>query len=268
VPTLIKIEFSSSSSKFFKEALRVAKRFPGFAKEGKNGPYSVEIETMDELLTEWQNFNQLHFLVSSWSKTKIYFKDNLVLRVGKRNDFFYSILEIYTCYKNYLKDPYKPIYCGSGDWSCKKLRAINRHIKKYAWGFEHYYKYGHFKNSQTWVIDKSQIKQILTDEATERCLEACPVFRVEDIDPLVATLPHEIHLEPENWEIGFEREYTEKGFVLVPKTISHVEKDYPEMVDTDAFNDPLFEIEIPDSLTNEEVDRIIDSYLNSKRTKQ
>jgi len=260
MPTLIKIEFQNSSSKFFKEALRVAKRFPGFAKEGKNGPYSVEIGTIDELMTEWKNFNHLHVLVSNWTKTKIYFMDNPVLRVGQRNDFFYYIQDIYYCYKNYLQDPYKPTYCSSGDWSCKKLRAINRHIKKYAWGFEHYYKYGHFMNSQTWIINKAQIKQILTDEAEERCLEACPVFRIGELDPLIATLPHEIHLDPENWEIGFEREYTEKGFVLVPKTISHVEKEYPEMVDMDAFDVHQSNIEIPENLTNAEADSLIDQF--------
>lgn len=257
MPTLIKLEFKRSSSKYFAEALRIAKRFSGFAKEGKSGPYSVEICSMDELLPQWQNFSELHMKVAHWAGTKVFFNDKRVIYTGNRNDFFYYLLDIKQCYKNYLTDPYKSLYCSEGDFGCSLFRSLNRRIIKFSRGYVNYYKHGHFKNSTTWAIDKDKIKQILTDEAEIRLLCACPAFKIDSIYPFIAMLPDEIKLDPENWEISYEREYTENGFALIPKSIFHIDKEYPEMIDTKAFGD---EISIPDNLTNEEANMLIEQY--------
>lgn len=263
MPPFLRLEFKKSSSKDFPIALRLAKHFTGFSREDKNGPYAVEIESMDELMPQWDDFAVLHYYTSKWTKTNIYFNGKLVNRIGKRNDFFYNIKDIHYCYRDYLSDAYKSIYCRSMEWNCIRLKAVNRRIKKYAWGHEHYYAYGRFKNSATWIVDKDRINQILSDEAEVKCMSACPAFRLEDIPPIVDTLPNEIKLDLDNWEIGYEQEYTENGFALVPTCIHHVEKEYPESIYEKAFGN---KIDIPDNLTNDIANEIIDFYTN-KATK-
>lgn len=251
----LEISFKKSRSKDFSLVLKHGREFDHF-KESID--FKLEIYSVEELFLKWDHFNIVHYYTRKWAGTTFSINDTIYLG----NEAFYALQEVKDCYKQYQQQAYdKQGFCDASEWGCHKLKAVVRFVDQ-SFG-PYWYDYGKFTNERTWKIDKRRIQNILTEEAKQKKLHFCPVFNEYKITSLLLRLPDSINVDGCKWQKTSKTEYREDGPVRVPVGIVHgPESEYQE--DIPEFFNEYPEFEIPENITNDEANRLIDLHLRHK----
>lgn len=261
---MIEIRFKKSTSKTYKDVMRHCRRFEGFTEGEMN---VLKIPDAESLFTQWKDFNRIFHSARRWVGFTVYFNETALVPYKVESDWFFSVQDIYNCYRHYKTSYDKEGYCNDGGcWGCKMLKSIERYIQPSFWPYNYWYKYGYFSDAVTWVVDKEKILRVLKEEASHKHLSFCPVFNEMVIEPFVESLPDRIHVDDKNWRIQYVTDYLEDGPVSIPSGIQHTEleqKLYPII-------DELVRQVLPPShededLTDDEANRLIDDYLKEQQ---
>ena len=257
---LLEIHFAKSTSKKFNEVIRYAKKFPNF-EEGN--PNVLRFERIDEIFTQWDDFNHLFHVVKTWSGTSVIYGTAPLTPYRKLSEWFYAIQELKYCY-NFQQTAYdKKAFCADGgDWSCKRLHSIARFLNQHFCVF--WYKYGHFKDKNTWVIEKNQIKIVLIEEAKQKRIDSCPAFNRDALFDQIDLLPDELIIDDIYWKVVYRQDWTANGPLNTPISIEHIPHDKYPISEESFFDEPIEEIK-PIRLTEDQMaNQRIDIYLREK----
>lgn len=247
------ISFKKSKSKDLKVVLNNASEFDHF-KESEG--FQIDVYSFDELLAKWENFNVVYHYSRKWSGTVLSINNQVYIG----NECFYYLQEIKDCYKQYKKSYDKQGFCNCADWGCHKIKSIGRFVDQ-SFG-PYWYDYGKFTNERTWKIDKRRILNILTEESSQKKLHFCPVFNEYKITSILLRLPDEINVDGHKWQKTTKVEYRGDGPVRVPVGIEHGSLNYESEI-PEFFNE-YPEFEIPENITNDEANRLIELHLRHK----
>ena len=259
---MIEIRFKKSTSRSYKEVMRHCRRFPNF-EEGD--PNVLHIPDADSLYSQWEDFNLIIHHVKRWAGCTVLFNGKPLAPYRVLSEWFYAIQELKYCYYTFYRETYdKSTYCNDGGcWGCKKLKSIERYILPSFWPHRYWYHYGHFVSENVWQINKEQIRAILVEEANQNRLDFCPAFNLSMIDNAIRKLPNTLYVDNVNWKIRYITDYLENGPVDIPDGIEHMELDREDVPKEEFSFTPKRENQ-PDSITDDEANRLIDEYNNRK----
>ncbi len=88
-------------------------------------------------------------------------------------------------------------------WGYSELKAVNRYLPATEVDWHkglYWFQVGAFSGSETWQIDKNQIRAILKQEAEDKLLHLCPSFDFTRTESIINRLPDAIELKDNvNW---------------------------------------------------------------------
>lgn len=262
---MIEIRFHKSTSKNYKEVLKHCRRFLDF-EEGE--PNVLRIPDAETLYSQWDDFNLIIHNAKRWSGCTVLYYNKPLIPYRVLSDWFYSIQSLKYCYFTfYKKTADKANYCNDGGvWGCKMLNSIERYILHSFWPRNYWYNYGRFVSENEWKINKEQIRAVLLEEAEHKCLNFCPAFTKQMIEPHLAKLPDRLTVDDVNWKIRYITDYLENGPVEIPNGVEHTDKEEYISKGEVLFDPPQREVDL-NNLSDEEANRIISEYLNRRKDK-
>lgn len=275
---MFKVTFTTSKSKLFKKAISVAKKLNYKIDDGK---YVVELSLL-EVFNKWEHINLLLHIVDKWKSFEISL-DNIICTTNKDyRTLFYAVQEIKNCYNNKKRDC---IDCNKEyELGCWRLKCIT--INPTYYSYKYWYKFGHFLDETTWIINKDELIAYLETEIKRNYTYLCPNFSLDKAKQIIETLPGHINAgNLEKWEILYRNEFTSDGIVKVPYSIEHIEPKeekeaspniYNEFkagdikninrIDPEDLQDLWWRLPKQKGLTEEEkTDLLIDEYLRRKK---
>lgn len=257
----ISIQFPVSRSKSYRDVIKNAKLFSDFSQN----PNILKITDIGEIFGRWDNFSFVIFNTTKWAGTNVFFCDKPLLPY--KNEFFYKLLDLKHCFKEYTNSFDKIGFCTESDWGCKRLKNLTRYFGSYAFFLTNpWYKYGRFIDENTWLIDKNKIYEVLTEEVSMKIVDSCPAFKVERIMDCINKLPNQIKID-ENWAIEYKTDFLEKGRIQIPSGIRHVTKEQNTQTDTGGrlivrIGNKESE---DDKLEDEDIDGLLDKLLEQRK---
>lgn len=230
---ILEIHFPFSRSKTYPDVMKHARLFSDFSEK----PNVLRITNPDELFGRWDAFSIVIFGTTKWAGTNVYFDGKPVLPY--KNDFFYKLLDIKHCYGQYKNCADKTGFCSAADWGCHRLKHIGRYFKLSAYYVKNpFYKFGYFKDSETWLIDKERILNVISEEARLGMINKCPAFNLDRVKKAIAELPDQIKIGG-NWEIDYKLGVGSNGILGIPESINFITNPEPEpQAPEDEFIDP------------------------------
>lgn len=217
----LEIHFPFSRSKSYPEVLKQARLFTDFREK----PNVLSISDIDELFGRWDSFSTVIFGATKWAGTNVYFDGRLV--IPYKNEFFYLLLDVKQCYKQYKQSTDKLGFCSGSDWGCYRLKQIGRYINVSNYYIRNpFYRYGYFKDNETWIIDKNRIFEIMAEEAKITMADNCPGFDMDRVNRAIAKLSDQIRIGG-NWEIEYKLDVDKKGLVGIPTNVNFVPNPEP-----------------------------------------
>ena len=226
---LIVLRFGPSPSKYFKKAVGIAQNYSRVTLT--NEPKTCRIEMYpDEFLKKEKYFWELQKIIKRWESSEFY--------LGKRKITPFKSLTtqlklVLNCAKGFT---HTNAYCQYTEhldgWSCKHLQKVKLHLMQdldLNNEEEYWYKFGEFKDIDTWVIDKRKIEGIVWAEIYGKRLQLCPFFSMVKVMDKIGNLPNEIDLYSNpSWEIESIRDFDNDEIVEKPIGIIPLEDDLTE----------------------------------------
>ena len=228
---MIKIQFGKSTSQNYSKALRLTKRFNDFQLiENGSTINSINLEN-EELITKFRILEELHQIIRGWTTTKMLF-DEREIHPWR---FFNQMGHIVECSLSYENSLDKEKHCNINNtqegWGCKFINETIKHLNYggyYSYNENYWYKFGLFKDEQTWLIDKNKIKERIDKEVLEKGISCCPYLNTIKLEKSINDLPSEIDLTSEFWEIIYKEDFFGTTIQKKPASIEHVSKEYKE----------------------------------------
>lgn len=274
---MLKISFATSSSKNFKQALSIAKKLNY---KIDNDSYIVEL-SLNEVFNKWEYINLLLHIVDKWKSFEISLDDVVCTTNKDYRALFYAIQEIKNCYNNKKRDCTD---CNKEyELGCWRLKSVT--INPTYYSYKYWYKFGHFLDETTWIIDKDELITYLETEVKRNYTYVCPSFSLDKAKQIIETLPGHLNVgNLEKWKILYQDKFTSDGIVKVPYSIEHIEPKEENQVhinkyryfapgdikniesyDPEDLQDLWWRLPSQRELTEEEkADLIIDEYLKRK----
>ena len=274
---LVVFIFEKSSSSNFTKVLNLCRKIGLFKKECEF--FLLEMNTND-IFTQWDTFNSIFHLIKKWSSFELKIDNDSFFDYKSKSDFFYSIQEIKTCYKNYKRNTYKNEYC-IRDFSCIWLKSISFS----GYSYKKWYSYGKWISDSIWKVNKDEIRNILTEESKVKHLCFCPIFELEKSLNVINSLPDEINISiDKNWKIVYKNGFKNGIYQTFPYSIEFQEYIEPivevkenEVKNENSFFDVIKQIdkyllfgrEISNKgkleLSDDEINKIIDEWVKNNR---
>jgi len=226
---IITLRFGPSPSKYFKKAVGIAQNFSRVTLTNAPKTYRVEMSP-DEFLKKEKYFWELQRIIKRWESSEFYLAKR---KITPFKSLTVSLKLVLTCAQGFT---HTNIYCQYTEhlesWSCKHLQKVKLHLMQeldiYN-GEEYWFKFGEFKDSDTWVINKQKIESIVWSEINEKHLQLCPFFSMVKVRDKIANLPDEIDLYSNpSWEIESIRDFENGEIVEKPIGIIPLEDDLTE----------------------------------------
>ena len=264
---MLKIVFTTSKSKRFKEALSLAKKLNCTIEESS---YVVELKLSD-VFNKWEYINSLLHIVDKWKGFEISYNDVVCTENKDYRVLFYAIQEIRSCYLRRLNIGAN---CeGKRKLGCWRLRSLAFDANEY--GSTYWYKFGYFTDERTWTIDKEALWEHIDEEIKRMHAQICPMFSDNDIKKTISQLPNNINVgNLDKWKILYHSRITGDGVTKIPYSIEHIREDErPTMQNqncrynsnTEDLEDMWWRLSKQKVLTeSEKADLLIDEYLKRK----
>jgi ATPase family associated with various cellular activities (AAA) len=203
----LKIRFGKSSSQNYQKALNNCKKFSDFKPISPEQSFN-EIElNREEFRQKFRQIDVLWVTIGNWKTSEILENKKPVTFEDLK-----SYIQALDCSEKYQKAVIQEEHCKlqykEKGWGCKFLEAIDLGLPKNSYDYDRYtywFQFGKFESDQEWVIDKEKICLALERETKLQNLNLCAIFKFENIEEILKTLPDKILLKGnENWEIDFE----------------------------------------------------------------
>jgi ATP-dependent 26S proteasome regulatory subunit len=108
-------------------------------------------------------------------------------------------------YEDVLKKEAATTNTEAEGWATSLLHSVSRYLPESFSDFHmriHWFQIGSFERPDLWVVDKTQIKAILEQEARDKYLFLCPSFRFREVEGIVDRLPDSIDISKnQNWSV-------------------------------------------------------------------
>lgn len=198
----IKIVFYKSSSKYYDSACLRCESIGTFSQDKNVNTLTVDIA---DIKKSTQQFFGIVDTVKNWSKTEFYIEDEQT--TAQKIE---SLLSIINCENNCSNCIAIDEHCYEDmGWGCKFIDSIALRQKSYysRYGKWSWYEIGHFKEDK-WIVDKTRILDLLTNEISSKYLSTCSYFSVERVKNAVAVLPDIIEVTDKD-ECKWEYKYRE-----------------------------------------------------------
>jgi ATP-dependent 26S proteasome regulatory subunit len=227
--SIIILKFGPSPSRYYKKALEIAQNF-GNTKFTEN-PKACTIEmSAHEFIKKQSLFLDLHKLIRNWNSSKFYLNDKILTPfklIPQKTKLVTFCAKSYSNYKDHCQ-----INEFIEGWGCIHLEKIKLHLMQepdIRNDEEYWYKFGKFKNKNTWQIDKSRIKSIINLEIDQKYLQFCPFFSVDKIEEKINALPYHIDLLNNlSWEIETIKDFENDEIAEKPIGLIHARDEIPE----------------------------------------
>ena len=206
---MYKLQFLENKSKYFANALEMAKEVGG---SFKNGVVTIEIT---DILNGYSQIRQIFSYIQNWKSVSATYKGKPV----HPYQFLLHVHWIGDCYDSRQKDK----NCGAG-WECIKVDNLRYHIPEtYYKSHKFWYQFGKWEGYK-WIIDKVRIYAVLMEYAESKGITTCPFFDETKLQKIVENLPS--YLVPDNvvFEMIYKEKYVEGEMVQVPYSIRHLER--------------------------------------------
>jgi len=241
---MLEIQFGKSTSKNYSQALRLTKKFENYQLIDDGFPLnSINLDNY-ELISKFQIIEELHQIINGWTTTKMLFDEGEIHPWR----FFNQMRQIVACSISYQNSFNKEMHCninGSQEgWGCKYINETIRHLNSnsyYSYDDNYWYKFGLFKDENTWIIDKNKIKERIDKEILEKGISCCPHFVKSKSDKIINELPNEIDLTSEYWEVIYKEDFFGTTIQRKPVSIEHVTKESKEERRSLSFGVSLFD---------------------------
>ncbi len=199
----MKIKFRKSTSKYFGEAVQIARQLPGYEchGEGREQLHSVDLRIDLHALDLWDDVWKLCWKVHNWKASQI------EVEGGEGNTLFglhHQVNEVRSCHQGRLDSELGDQYCSGKDapddeatcFGCRLTRGISRRLGEWEEKRDFYwYQYGAFSDDQSgFVVDRKQIFRIIKKETGTDLCTLCPAFNWSRVRSDIADLPDAIEL--------------------------------------------------------------------------
>ncbi len=223
---LIVLRFGPSPSKYFRKAVGIAQNFSRVTLT--NEPKTCRIEMYpDEFLKKEKYFWELQKIIKRWESSEFYLANRKIIPFKSLAS---SLKQVLACAKGFTHtDSYCQFTEHLEGWSCIHLQKVKLHLMQeldiYN-GEEYWYKFGKFKDINTWAIDKQKIENIVGNEIREKYLQLCPFFSLVKVREKIENLPEAIDLYSNpHWEVESIRDFENGEIVEKPIGIIPLEEE-------------------------------------------
>ena len=206
----LKIIFAKSSSIYYSDAIKKAKKFSRFSQIDENNSMNTILIDKEELFKKYHHIKELFSFIGNWKHSELYLN-------GRKISFWdtYSFTDIIKCQNGYDSSPDQEYYCINEydklGWGCKFLSNIRRQIPIDSYYYnrgEYWFNYGSFARENNWIINKDNLLSALNKEALQKKLDICKYFNIDELNEIVKSLPNNINLNESNdWEVIYEEIY-------------------------------------------------------------
>ncbi len=243
---MLQLQFGKSTSKNYSQALRLLKKFDNCQVVDDGFSINSIIVEKSELISKFRLIEELYQIIHGWTTSKM-FLNEVEIQPWR---FFNQMRQIVECSDSYNRAINKDNYCNIDNshegWGCKYINETIRHLNSdsyYSYNVNYWYKFGFFKNEDTWIIDKSKLEERLDKEILEKGISSCPYFDKSKSTKILNELPDEIDLTTEFWEIIYKEDFFGTTIQRKPVSIEHVAKESENKKRGLSFGISLFEKE-------------------------
>jgi SpoVK/Ycf46/Vps4 family AAA+-type ATPase len=220
--SIITLKFGPSPSKYYKKAIGIAQNFGNVNFTETPKTYTVEM-SRHEFIKKQKLFLDIHKLIRNWESAELTLNNKKIAPFRTIPQKIEKICYCASTYSNFLD------HCQINEfqegWGCIHLEKIKLHLVQepdIMNDEEYWYKFGKFKNRNTWQIDKSRIRSIINSEIEQKYLQFCPFFSVDRIEEKINALPHQIDLMNNlSWEIETIKDFENDEIAEKPIGLSH-----------------------------------------------
>jgi len=222
------IKFGKSSSLNYQSAIDLAHKFSNFKQISDDSPENIIIIDNKELFKKTNTFLSLYNIINSWKSSSFYYNGEEI----QGFNFFNQLSQIQACSNGYENSSVKISYCNINStfqgWNCKLLTEVKRHIdgENQYYNFNYWYRFGFFETPTKWVINKSNIKDVIKTESETKLIKNCPFFSIDKVFEIIDNLPDFVELENnQDWEIEFKEDFIGTIIEKIPINIKHINRN-------------------------------------------
>lgn len=252
----LEIYIPKSGSRLYSEVIRYAKR---------TGHYDDATQTLlftaiTQVWQWWENFSFVVWTAQKWIGFMVTANGRFVLPYN--NNFYYDLQNIKNCYQSISNSQYYN-NCSHDCFGCHQLTTVLKYVQPGISPYQLFYKYGHFENSKTWIIDKRLIADQLIFESRQNFAYNCPMFAESRIVEFVNDLPDKIEIN-NFWSVEYKTIIGKNGLDRIPSSINY--NFEPQPVNEDDDIKPMHRTKKPDNDSSiNDINDFLDELLKKKK---
>ncbi len=212
---ILKITFSKSHSKYFKDAVQIARELPNYKISGEENEqtHRVKVQLSLDDLQLWERVRTLALIVRNWKKSKI---EIIGIPVRDFMELERGISEVRNCYKRWSESGIGEMYCSGKDapddetscFGCRLVKGVTL-LGKHSYSFTNlkWYQFGMLSDDlMTFKVEKNEILRICKLRTDDHLCTTCPRFSWGRVRKDISELPDTIILDESS---PFEVKYSE-----------------------------------------------------------
>jgi ATP-dependent 26S proteasome regulatory subunit len=228
--SIITLKFGPTPSKYYKKAVEIAMNYGNVKLTESPKTCAIEMSA-HEFIKKQRHLLEIHKLIRNWDSAEFAINERII---GPFKAIPQKIKMVSYCASTYsnLQDHCQINEFQEG-WGCIHLKKIKLHLIQepdIRNDEEYWYKFGKFKNKNTWQIDKSKIKTIIDSEIEQKYLQLCPYLFIDKVYEKISALPYQIDLLNNfSWEIECIKDFENDEIVEKPIGLNHARDEIVEI---------------------------------------